>query len=665
MEEKWRPVLGLLAMLGGSFCFSLMALVATELGSGRASEHKFEPFELVFWRSLFMLAITMSSTLSKGLNPLGPACARTRAILVFRGLCGVAFMATYYYSLAVLPMSDAVVLTYTSPMLTALAATAFLGETWHSLDFFGSGLCLAGVMMISKPPALFHILGLKEENVDLPPLGLAAACCAAVSATCVYVIIRVLKDKDVHSLVFVNYLAMAAVVTAPIMGLGPFRETWAVPSLWAIVLLVALATLASVGETMLAFGLKVETAAKATSMNYLQVVFAFIFQRTLLHESSSDFQSKIGALMISLWGIVALAKEAISQSSLPNSKEVGQPLLEKAKEPMTLSTGLLAMIVGAFFFSLMALLVKLLSSFGTYELVFWRSVFMFIGTMSMLIAKRINPLGPPGSRVLLWVRAAAGFGFMSGYYYAIQHLPLSDAVVITYTSPVITAVAAALLLGEAWGRLDALGSVLCMVGVVLISKPSFVMTFFGAEPKPMNLNGLLGAAIAAVMSSVVYLLVRVLKGVHPIVFVNYFAAAGIVLGPILSIAAGETWSWHTRKDWPLLVLLAIFSIVGQALMNLGLTLETAAKATAMNYSQVVFAFIFQTALLHEATDPLSVAGSVMIAAWGLIALVKDSQPKVAPDVEQNQANEATNLDMILDRRKSYELEHRDSEFDAH
>ena len=204
-----------------------------------------------------------------------------------------------------------------------------------------------------------------------------------------------------------------------------------------------------------------------------------------------------------------------------------------------------------------------------------------------------------------------------------------------------------------------------MVGVVLISKPSFVMTFFGAEPKPMNLNGLLGAAVASVMSSVVYLLVRVLKGVHPMVFVNYFAAAGIVLGPILSVAAGETWSWHARKDWPLLVLLAIFSIIGQALMNLGLTLETAAKATAMNYSQVVFAFIFQTTLLHEATDPLSVAGSVMIAAWGLIALVKDSQPKVAPDVEQNQVNEATNLDMILDRRKSYELEHRNSEFDAH
>ena len=142
MSSRWDPVLGLLCMLGGSFCFSLMALVAAELGSGRAAPHKFEPFELVFWRSLFMLVITFSSSAIKGIPPLGPSCTRTRFILIFRGLCGVGFMATYYYSLAVLPMSDAVVLTYTSPVLTALSATLFLGEVWHSLDFLGSALCL-------------------------------------------------------------------------------------------------------------------------------------------------------------------------------------------------------------------------------------------------------------------------------------------------------------------------------------------------------------------------------------------------------------------------------------------------------------------------------------------------------------------------------------------
>ena len=126
----------------------------------------------------------------------------------------------------------------------------------------------------------------------------------------------------------------------------------------------------------------------------------------------------------------------------------------------------------------------------------------------------------------------------------------------------ITAVAAAVLLGEAWGKLDALGSLLCMLGVMLISKPGFVMTAFGFPAEPIPMNGLIGAVLAAVMSSAVYLLVRVLKGradvsrfsrcqqmsaavkstfggVHPIVFVNYFAAAGIILGPISSYLAGD------------------------------------------------------------------------------------------------------------------------------
>ena len=51
-------------------------------------------------------------------------------------------------------------------------------------------------------------------------------------------------------------------------------------------------------------------------------------------------------------------------------------------------------------------------------------------------------------------------------------------------------------------------------------KPGFLMRLFGFPAHAMPLNGLAGAVIAALMSSVVYLLVRVLKGVHPMVFVR-------------------------------------------------------------------------------------------------------------------------------------------------
>ena len=45
-----------------------------------------------------------------------------------------------------------------------------------------------------------------------------------------------------------------------------------------------------------------------------------------------------------------------------------------------------------------------------------------------------------------------------------------------------------------------------------LGKPGFVMSAFGFPAEPIPLNGLIGAVIAAVMSSAVYLLVRVLKG---------------------------------------------------------------------------------------------------------------------------------------------------------
>lgn len=50
-------------------------------------------------------------------------------------------------------------------------------------------------MMIGKPPILFHLLGQKDE-AELSPLGLLAASTAALCATCVYLIIRILKDRQ-------------------------------------------------------------------------------------------------------------------------------------------------------------------------------------------------------------------------------------------------------------------------------------------------------------------------------------------------------------------------------------------------------------------------------------------------------------------------------------
>lgn len=202
------------------------------------------------------------------------------------------------------------------------------------------------------------------------------------------------------------------------------------------------------------------------------------------------------------------------------------------------------MIFSAFLFSVMALLVKLLGNFTTYELVFWRSVFMTILSTFLCWRKKLDPLGPRTRKAtsLLIVRGLFGFVFMGSYYAAIKILPLSDAVVISYTSPVITAVAAVFFLGETMGFLDVFGSLLCLTGVVLVAKPTFVMELFGAEAEPLPVAGVLGALGAALGSTAVYILLRYAKDIHPTVSTNYFALVGLVVAPSMALAAGETWT---------------------------------------------------------------------------------------------------------------------------
>lgn len=67
---------------------------------------------------------------------------------------------------------------------------------------------------------------------------------------------------------------------------------------------------------------------EATSMNYLQVVFAFFFQGEVLHETASDQLSQLGAALISAWGVVALTKETLAPEEDPKT----EPLLKRWDE---------------------------------------------------------------------------------------------------------------------------------------------------------------------------------------------------------------------------------------------------------------------------------------------------------------------------------------------
>ena len=286
-----------------------------------------------------------------------------------------------------------------------------------------------------------------------------------------------------------------------------------------------------------------------------------------------------------------------------------------------LTPGVRLMVLAAFGFSVMSLLVKLAGErLPTMEIVLARGVVTLVLSLVALRHRRISPWGA-GSKGLLVLRGLFGFGGLSCYFYAVTHLPLADATVLHFINPVLTAVLAALILKERFGRLAAIGAAMGLLGVVLVARPSIV--FGGASLEPVAVAVTLAGALFA---SGAYVTVRALKGrADPLVVVFYFPLVAVPLTLPLVITE---WIWPTPLEWALLLGIGAVTQASQLAMTRALHLETVARATTVSYLQVAFAFGWGLLLFGEIPSLLGALGALTIVAGVLIVVRERAGPVV-------------------------------------
>lgn len=76
-------------------------------------------------------------------------------------------------------------------------------------------------------------------------------------------------------------------------------------------------------------------------------------------------------------------------------------------------------------------------------------------------------------RSLLLLRGTTGFASLASYVLACQHLPLADATTFTFLAPLVAAALSPLVLRERPGAAVAAVTPACLLGVLLITQPSF------------------------------------------------------------------------------------------------------------------------------------------------------------------------------------------------
>ncbi|MET0152872.1 MAG: DMT family transporter [Candidatus Binatia bacterium] len=259
-------------------------------------------------------------------------------------------------------------------------------------------------------------------------------------------------------------------------------------------------------------------------------------------------------------------------------------------------------------FALASVAVKLASPSVTNEMiVFFRSFFGLIAVTPWLLRDGWTGLRTRYSHQHV-TRALAGLAAMYCFFYAISHLPLGEAMLLNYSSPLFIPFIARVWLGEPLPKGFGWAVGTGLVGITLILKPG--SGFFS----PAALIGLL----SSVLTATAMVSIRGLTRYEPTLRIVFY------FGVVCSVASapGLVWGWRPLSLHALALLAAVgfLATCGQILLTRAYSLAPAARVGPFTYSTVLFAAFFGWLVWGEVPDRLSIAGAALVCTAGVLAI---------------------------------------------
>jgi drug/metabolite transporter (DMT)-like permease len=200
------------------------------------------------------------------------------------------------------------------------------------------------------------------------------------------------------------------------------------------------------------------------------------------------------------------------------------------------------------------------------------------------------------------------------FFSSITLMPLAEATAITFTSPMITALLAALILKEPVGKATIMASVIAFAGVLLILRPNFVDLGWAAL---LPLGSAIGMALLMIGN-------RAVAGMGSPLQMQFLIAAAAVPMLVGAAIAGHFSGMASLRialpDWTIIAKCAVVSLSASTahwLIFLGTTKASAADIAPMTYVQLLVAMVLGIAIFGDWPDLTSLVGSAIIIGAGL------------------------------------------------
>lgn len=251
-------------------------------------------------------------------------------------------------------------------------------------------------------------------------------------------------------------------------------------------------------------------------------------------------------------------------------------------------------------FGFMALAIRYATAYvPTQEVAFFRNAFGLVALLPMLMRPGRTPLKTQ-QLPRYFLRSVIGLASMLCAFWALGHLPMAQAISLSYSTPLFVTIAAVLWLGETVRMRRWAAVVIGFIGVLVIVRPG--TGSFSA--------GSLVAVAAAVLSSIVAIQIKQLTRVDSadtVVFYTYVFWVPLSLIPALFV-----WVWPTGTAWLWLALTGVLGTLGQLLWTRALRLGDVSALTPISFMQLPLVSVMAWLLFGEALDRWTVIGALII-----------------------------------------------------
>ncbi len=271
---------------------------------------------------------------------------------------------------------------------------------------------------------------------------------------------------------------------------------------------------------------------------------------------------------------------------------------------------------GIFILSVMDVGLKYLGPhYSTLQLTFLRFL-----SGSMLVIPLYIALFPgwpsrAAIRTNLWRGAIIVFSATS-FFYALQTLPLAEAVAFAFLTPLFLALFGVLILKETLSGGTLAGLALGFIGMA-------VMTFGARSGVPLHLPGALAATFSALAYALALVLLRQRAQQDALMTIILFQ--NLVPCALLATPAVLHWGPLRAGDWQVFGALAAFGLLGHALMGLAFKRAEASRLAVMEYSGLLFAGVFGYVFFHEKPGLSTLIGSGLILSGTFMAMRRSAE----------------------------------------